>query len=153
MQNIPHALIIFTHLVAGSESTDGKIFAPSFPSTCPYVTSIGATQVSPGQSVSDPENACDQIIYSGGGFSNYFSMPDYQKTAVEGYLTSHPISYPKDVYNSTGVRFETLLSRNNVNNPSSPVHIPIFLPTEQDILLLSMVYFNLSTGHRHLRLS
>ncbi|KAJ8581127.1 subtilisin-like protein [Rhizopogon salebrosus TDB-379] len=96
----------------GSESTDGKIFAPSFPSTCPYVTSIGATQVSPGQSVSDPENACDQIIYSGGGFSNYFSMPDYQKTAVEGYLTSHPISYPKDVYNSTGSRAYPDLSAN-----------------------------------------
>jgi tripeptidyl-peptidase I len=28
----------------GTNSTDGKIFNPSFPSTCPYVTSVGATQ-------------------------------------------------------------------------------------------------------------
>jgi hypothetical protein len=92
----------WAQLIAGSQSTDDKIFSPSFPSTCPYVTSVGATQVSPGQSVSDPENACEQIIYSGGGFSNYFGMPDYQKAAVEGYLSAYPISYPKDIYNSTG---------------------------------------------------
>lgn len=28
----------------GSQSADGKLFNPSFPSTCPYVTSVGATQ-------------------------------------------------------------------------------------------------------------
>ena len=27
-------------------------------------------------------------ITSGGGFSNYFEMPDYQKHAVEGYFKS-----------------------------------------------------------------
>ncbi|KAG1738203.1 subtilisin-like protein, partial [Suillus lakei] len=86
----------------GTPSADGTIFNPSFPATCPYVTAVGATQVSPGQSVWDPENACDQVIYSGGGFSNYFSMPDYQRGAVEGYLALNPISYSKDIYNSTG---------------------------------------------------
>ena len=28
----------------GSQSADGKLFSPSFPGTCPYVTSVGATQ-------------------------------------------------------------------------------------------------------------
>ncbi|KAJ8585972.1 subtilisin-like protein [Rhizopogon salebrosus TDB-379] len=99
----------------GSETLNGTILNPSFPTTCPYVTAVGATQVSPGQSVWDPENACEEIIYSGGGFSNYFRMPDYQKAAVEGYLAAHPISYPKDIYNSTGSRAFPDLSANGAN--------------------------------------
>ncbi|KAG1812269.1 Pro-kumamolisin, activation domain-containing protein [Suillus variegatus] len=114
----------------GTQSPDGKIFNPDFPATCPYVTAVGATQVSPGQSVWEPENACEQVIYSGGGFSNYFSMPLYQKAAVEGYLAAEPISYPKDIYNSTG---------DKVDHFYSPVHIPISLLTEQTTLLLSTV--------------
>jgi subtilase family serine protease len=59
----------------GEQTTTGKIFNPSFPSTCPFITSIGATQVNPGAKVTDPESACEQVIFSGGGFSNYFGMP------------------------------------------------------------------------------
>ncbi|OJA13987.1 hypothetical protein AZE42_04597 [Rhizopogon vesiculosus] len=99
----------------GSQSTDGKMFNPSFPGTCPYVTAVGATQVSPGQSVWEPENACEQVIYSGGGFSNYFGMPAYQRTAVEEYITAYPISYPKHVYNSTGSRAFPDISANGAN--------------------------------------
>jgi tripeptidyl-peptidase-1 len=99
----------------GSQSPDGTVFNPSFPATCPFVTAVGATQVSPGQNVWEPENACEQVIYSGGGFSNYFSMPDYQKAAVEGYLTASPISYSKDIYNSTGSRAYPDLSANGAN--------------------------------------
>lgn len=100
----------------GTQSPDGTIFNPSFPSTCPYITAVGATQVSPGQSVWEPENACNQVIYSGGGFSNYFGMPDYQKAAVEGYLAANPISYSKDIYNSTGTsRAYPDLSANGAN--------------------------------------
>ena len=101
-----------THLIAGSQSTEGKMFNPSFPGTCPYVTALGATQVSPGQSVWEHENVCEQVIYSGGGLSNYFGMSAYQMTAVEGYLAPYPISYPKDVYDTTRVCFRTLSSRN-----------------------------------------
>lgn len=50
----------------GSQTTDGKRFNPSFPSGCPWVTSIGATQVNKGAKVTDPESACEQVIYSGG---------------------------------------------------------------------------------------
>lgn len=99
----------------GTQTADGKIFNPSFPATCPYVTVVGATQVSPGQNVWEPENACEQVIYSGGGFSNYFSMPLYQKEAVEGYLEANPISYSTDIYNSTGSRAYPDLSANGAN--------------------------------------
>ena len=87
---------------AGSQTTSGKIFNPSFPATCPYVTAVGATQVSPGKTVFDPESACEETIHSGGGFSNYFATPDYQRDAVSGYLKHSRPSYPSDIWNSTG---------------------------------------------------
>ena len=40
-----------------------------------------------------PEQACEKVIYSGGGFSNYFGMPDYQKNSVEGWLQQHKTEY------------------------------------------------------------
>ena len=43
------------------------------------MTSVGATQ-----GIS-PETAAD---FSSGGFSNYFSTPDYQSSAVKGYLSA-----------------------------------------------------------------
>ncbi|OSD07615.1 family S53 protease [Trametes coccinea BRFM310] len=57
---------------------DATEFGPTFPSTCPFLTSVGGTQ---GFS---PEVAAP---FSGGGFSNMFARPDYQDTAVESYLT------------------------------------------------------------------
>ena len=80
--------------------------------TCPYITSVGATQVNPGAKVTDPESACEQVIFSGGGFSNNFKMPDYQKNAVEGFLKNHPPSYSTTVYNATGSRAYPDISAN-----------------------------------------
>jgi len=42
------------------------------------------------------------LIYSGGGFSNYFAMPEYQKDAVDYYLTNYHPDYPSTIWNSTG---------------------------------------------------
>lgn len=86
----------------GTYSLNGTIFNPSFPGTCPYITSVGATQVNPNSTVLEPEGACEQVIYSGGGFSNYFAMPDYQKTAVDYYLTNYYPQYPPDIWNASG---------------------------------------------------
>ncbi|KAH7883231.1 peptidase S8/S53 domain-containing protein [Phlebopus sp. FC_14] len=86
----------------GTQTPDGMIFNPSFPGTCPYVTSVGATMVKPNSTVFDPEMACMEVIYSGGGFSNYFAMPDYQKGAVDYYLTNYYPNYPSTIWNATG---------------------------------------------------
>jgi len=85
----------------GSQSKDGKIFNPSFPGTCPYVTSIGATQINNGSSVRDPESACERVIKSGGGFSNFFEVPDYQKSAVDNYFTKYNPPYTSAQYNNS----------------------------------------------------
>ncbi|KAI0628873.1 family S53 protease [Trametes polyzona] len=63
--------------VAGSQSSSCRNFVPTFPSGCPFMTSVGATQGV------NPETAAD---FSSGGFSNIFGQPSYQKTAVSGYL-------------------------------------------------------------------
>ncbi|EGO00790.1 hypothetical protein SERLA73DRAFT_159461 [Serpula lacrymans var. lacrymans S7.3] len=100
----------------GTETPGGKVFNPTFPGTCPYVTSVGATQVSPNSSVLEPESACEQVIYSSGGFSNYFAIPDYQKDAVASYLKNYPPSYPDSIWNSTGTsRAFPDLSANGAN--------------------------------------
>jgi len=100
----------------GTQSTSGNIFNPGFPATCPYVTAVGATQVSPNKTVLDPESACQEVIYSGGGFSNYFTMPSYQKNAVSKYLMDSPPSYPPDIYSSSGnVRAYPDISANGAN--------------------------------------
>ena len=77
------------------------IFNPSFPGTCPYITSVGATQIVPGASVTAPEEACETVIFSGGGFSNVFPLPDYQAAAVKSYFANHDPPYGADRYNNS----------------------------------------------------
>jgi tripeptidyl-peptidase I len=84
------------------------IFNPSFPSTCPWVTSVGATQVANGTNIvqqlatnTQPEQACETVIRSGGGFSNNFAMPDYQSSAVHSWWTNHAPPYGSDRFNNS----------------------------------------------------
>jgi len=59
----------------------------SFPATSPYVTSVGATQ---GPEDGYAEMACSSdtegVITTGGGFSTFFTMPDYQTQKVPAYF-------------------------------------------------------------------
>jgi tripeptidyl-peptidase I len=83
-------------------------FNPSFPSTCPWVTSVGATQVKPHISLpnalasgTEPEKACETVIYSGGGFSNLFPLPGYQANTVKSYFANYPPPYDSKRYNNS----------------------------------------------------
>eukprot|EP00475_Leptophrys_vorax_P024994 TRINITY_DN3477_c0_g3_i1.p1 TRINITY_DN3477_c0_g3~~TRINITY_DN3477_c0_g3_i1.p1 ORF type:complete len:556 (-),score=135.41 TRINITY_DN3477_c0_g3_i1:72-1739(-) len=71
-----------------NKSSDARCsYSPVFPSSSPYVTSVGATQ---GPEAGTEEVACSSttggLITTGGGFSILFPTPSYQKTAVSGYL-------------------------------------------------------------------
>lgn len=77
------------------------MFNPSFPGGCPYVTSVGATQVKPNATVTQPEEAAESVIYSGGGFSNVFGVPSYQADALATYFAEHLPSYGSDRYNTS----------------------------------------------------
>ncbi|THH08980.1 hypothetical protein EW145_g2349 [Phellinidium pouzarii] len=86
----------------GTETTSGTRFNPSFPSGCPFVTSVGATQVNPNSTVFQPEGACEQVIFSGGGFSNIFAIPSYQEESVEAFLKDHPPPFIGAQFNNSG---------------------------------------------------
>jgi tripeptidyl-peptidase-1 len=70
--------------------------------SCPYVTSVGATKVYPGMTVFEPESAVVDpaghpysiAFYSGGGFSNIYPQPDYQKAAVASFFKNYNPPYP-----------------------------------------------------------
>ncbi|EJF64895.1 subtilisin-like protein [Dichomitus squalens LYAD-421 SS1] len=82
-------------------STQSADFVAAFPASCPYVTAVGSTQVSPGKSVRDPETATFAFP-SGGGFSNAFVRPRFQNAAVTNYLKHFALPYGPSVFNRSG---------------------------------------------------
>ncbi|KAK6833131.1 hypothetical protein PG995_012901 [Apiospora arundinis] len=81
---------------AGQNAT---IYTPQMPMGCPFVTIAGATQIQENGTIKDPETAMQGIpgrplFSSGGGFSNYFPQPDYQKAAVDSFFTAHDPGHP-----------------------------------------------------------
>jgi tripeptidyl-peptidase-1 len=78
-----------------NDGTKRTKFIPSFPATCPYVTSVGSTQGI------GPETAAS---FSSGGFSDYFGRPEWQDEAVGGYLRLHEDEW-KDYYDPLGRGF------------------------------------------------
>ncbi|KAJ7650962.1 family S53 protease-like protein [Roridomyces roridus] len=67
-------------------------FIPLFPSSCPFITSVGSTQGFA------PEHA---INFTGGGFSNFFERKAFQDNAVEGFIKQLPDDFP-GMFNRTG---------------------------------------------------
>jgi tripeptidyl-peptidase-1 len=73
------------------EGKSGKIFDVDYPSSCPYVLSVGSTEwvrfnnSSPVPGEKLMERATTRFP-SGGGFSNVFGIPSYQRTAVDAYF-------------------------------------------------------------------
>lgn len=66
--------------------------------SCPYVTSVGATQLLPDGSEAA---AWASNWASGGGFSNIFPTPAYQQEAVTNYFSNHDPDVSEDI-NRTG---------------------------------------------------
>ncbi|KAI6709657.1 hypothetical protein PZA11_006697 [Diplocarpon coronariae] len=103
--------------VTGAYNNGTKgLFNPSFPGGCPYVTSVGATQILNGSTVHTPESASQRVIFSGGGFSNVFALPSWQQDAMSTYYRNHPPPYGADRFNnSQQVRGFPDVSANGVN--------------------------------------
>ncbi|TQV95436.1 aorsin [Cordyceps javanica] len=84
--------------VAGGHGGDckgknGEVFNPASPGSCPYVTSVGAVYIPEGNSIDDDEVATESFA-SGGGFSNIWPQPDYQKSAVSSWFSKHDPGFP-----------------------------------------------------------
>ncbi|KAF8257734.1 peptidase S8/S53 domain-containing protein [Lactarius quietus] len=67
-----------------TDSSGDVRFLPSFPATCPYITTVGGTMNS------QPEIAAP---FSGGGFSNIFLRPLYQEQVVPTFLQNFGDQY------------------------------------------------------------
>lgn len=66
-----------------NNGSNKPMFLPTFPASCPYVTAVGGTRGW------DPEIAgfdARRTFVAGGGFSNYFPRPHYQKDTVDAYV-------------------------------------------------------------------
>ena len=83
-------------------------FVPTFPAISPWVTSVGATvDYAPEKGVS----------FSSGGFADYFAAPEYQQSAINGYLTKYAHDLPNaSYYNASGRGFPDV-SANGVDFP------------------------------------
>ncbi|OBZ67275.1 Tripeptidyl-peptidase SED2 [Grifola frondosa] len=103
--------------VSGVQSTNScTTFLPTFPSGCPFVTSVGATQGV------NPETAAS---FSAGGFSNIFAAPAYQSTAVSGYLSTLGTTNA-GLFNATGRAYPDVAAAGsffqvNIGGKVSPV--------------------------------
>ncbi|CAD6453135.1 2aceba83-2327-4523-8826-632c26887149 [Sclerotinia trifoliorum] len=90
-----------------SNVDNSTTFLAMFPSTCPYVTSVGGTKfINPEVVASDARNG----YVSGGGFSRYFPRPSWQDAAVKPYLSSLPKNITK-YFNATGRAFPDIAAQ------------------------------------------
>ncbi|EYE90510.1 S53 family peptidase [Aspergillus ruber CBS 135680] len=78
-----------------NDGTNRTHFPPQFPASCPWVTSVGATEKMA------PEQA---TYFSSGGFSDLFPRPKYQDAAVSSYLQTLGSRY-QGLYNGSNRAF------------------------------------------------
>jgi tripeptidyl-peptidase-1 len=78
-------------------------FYPSFPCSCPWVTTVGGTLMKTNATVHDRQEASGEeaATSSGGGFSNIFDRPTYQNNTIESWLKNHPTGYGPKYFNHT----------------------------------------------------
>lgn len=80
--------------VGGNSANCRGQFIPTFPSGCPYVTSVGATTLS---SDGTTESAAQFNFIkggnSGGGFSDIYGVPDWQSNDTAAYISKVTSSY------------------------------------------------------------
>jgi tripeptidyl-peptidase-1 len=77
------------------------VFRPQFPATCPYVTAVGGTQIAANASVTEPEIAVQDVVYSGGGFSNFFPIPSWQQSTLAAWWDEHKPDYSFQQFNNS----------------------------------------------------
>jgi tripeptidyl-peptidase-1 len=91
----------------GAGSWTGEGYFPNFPATCPWVTAVGASMGAGGYppAVGESEISCQSqlggVITSGGGFSTYYEVPDWQSSFTSAYLDGVSTA-PTSGYNKNG---------------------------------------------------
>jgi len=94
----------------------GATYHPDFPAASPYVTAVGGTDFAT-KSVIGEESAWS---CGGGGFSDTFSQPSWQASAVNGYLASAGaagILPSAALFNATGRAYPDVAALGGQVNP------------------------------------
>jgi len=100
-------------------TNDGKNthyqFQPDFPSSCPYVTTVGATmnfepEESAYRAARNTSAGFRDLYSSGSGFSNYFPRPKYQDKVVPAYVKALNGTYD-GLYNPNGRAYPDLAAQ------------------------------------------
>jgi len=88
-------------------------FHPDFPGGSPYITAVGGTNFE-GDDIG-PETAWSA---SGGGFSDTFAIPEYQKAAVAAYKSSPAAMLPpRRFWNATGRGYPDVAALGGTKTP------------------------------------
>jgi len=88
--------------VWGRSGTTTGHFNPDFPASSPYILAVGGSDLT--TQTTGPETCCAD---SGGGFSNVFTRPSWQDTAVQAYLGGSGLP-PAALYNASGRAYPDL---------------------------------------------
>lgn len=94
----------------------GTRFNPEFPASSPYVTTVGATNLQAKSRI----GAESAFSCGGGGFSDYFLQPVYQKDAISKYLQntrSTGLLPPTLYFNIAGRGYPDLSAIGGLTNP------------------------------------
>jgi len=86
--------------VAGAVGGSCTEFIPGFPASCPFVTVVGGTTLASTTSLTAGEIASTSYA-SGGGFSNVFTVPSYQSSAIQSFMSEHKPSFTAAQFNNT----------------------------------------------------
>lgn len=83
----------FGETLCPTNAAKEEVFIPLYISSCPYVLSVGSTELDRYDNATGPAQPWESLnetstkrFQSGGGFSNVFPTPDYQRAAVGAYL-------------------------------------------------------------------
>jgi tripeptidyl-peptidase-1 len=88
-----------------SNVDNSTMFIPNFPTSCPWITSVGGTESF------EPEVAVKRFG-SGAGFSNYFGAPSYQTEVVDAYVAGLDGLFD-GLYNKSGRAYPDVAAQGN----------------------------------------
>ncbi|KAI0505318.1 peptidase S8/S53 domain-containing protein [Xylaria bambusicola] len=78
---------------SGCMGPNHDVFNPQFLATCPYILSVGSTYLPTNKTAGKDGEVATSRFRSGGGFSNIYDAPEWQRDTVAQYLVRANLSF------------------------------------------------------------
>ncbi|KAI0401512.1 peptidase S8/S53 domain-containing protein [Xylaria palmicola] len=78
---------------SGCLGPNRDVFNPQFLATCPYILSVGSTYLPTNATAGKDAEVATNRFRSGGGFSNIYDAPEWQRDTVQKYLAQANLSF------------------------------------------------------------